>query len=100
MKNNIYHLSTILFLVAFSKAAEEKYLLVEIADEDLANYVKNSKSLKEYPGVSQNMGMRAAWKAPEKSKNTRHTFLSNHNIHKSSCVLCFWAAGSLIDRFY
>ena len=84
----MYHLSTILFLVAFSKAAEEKYLLVEIADEDLANYVKNS-------GVSQNMGMRAAWKAPEKSKNTRHTFLSNHNIHKSSCVLCFFGLQAL-----
>ena len=96
MKINIYHLSTILFLVAFSKAAEEKYLLVEIADEDLANYVKNSNS----PGLSQNTGMRAAWQPPEKRKNTRHTFLSNHNIHNSLCVLCFWAAGPLIDRFY
>ena len=24
---------------------------------------------------------------------------SNHNIHKSSCVLCFWASDPLIDRF-
>ena len=53
MKINIYHLSTILFLVAFTKAAEEKYLLVEIADEDLANFVKNSKSLKESPEISK-----------------------------------------------
>ena len=54
MKNNIYHLLTILFFVAFSKATKEKYLLVEIADEDLANYVKNSKSLKESPEISKN----------------------------------------------
>ena len=27
-------------------------------------------------------------------------FLSNHNIHKSSCRLCFWASNPLIDRFY
>ena len=26
-------------------------------------------------------------------------FLSNHNIHKSSCGLCFWASDALIDRF-
>ena len=26
-------------------------------------------------------------------------FLSNHNVHKSSCGLCFWAPDSLIDRF-
>ena len=30
----------------------------------------------------------------------RYTFLSNHNIHKSSCGLCFWALDPLIDRFY
>ena len=24
-------------------------------------------------------------------------FSSNHNIHKSSCVLCFWASDPLID---
>ena len=53
MNNNIYHLLTILFLVAFSKATKEKYLLVEIADEDLANFVKNSKSLKESPEISK-----------------------------------------------
>ena len=27
-------------------------------------------------------------------------FLSNHNIHKSLCGLCFWASDPLIDRFY
>ena len=28
-------------------------------------------------------------------------FSSNHNIHKSSCHLCFfWATDPLIDRFY
>ena len=27
-------------------------------------------------------------------------FPSNHNIHKSSYGLCFWASGPLIDRFY
>ena len=27
-------------------------------------------------------------------------FPSNHNIHKSSCGLCFWASNHLIDRFY
>ena len=27
-------------------------------------------------------------------------FSSNHNIHKSSCSLCFWASDPLIDRFY
>ena len=27
-------------------------------------------------------------------------FSSNHNIHKSSCGLCFWALDPLIDRFY
>ena len=27
-------------------------------------------------------------------------FSSNHNIHKSSCGLCFWASDPLIDRFY
>ena len=26
-------------------------------------------------------------------------FLSNHNIHKSSCDLSFWALDPLIDRF-
>ena len=26
-------------------------------------------------------------------------FLSNHNIHKSSHGLCFWASDTLIDRF-
>ena len=26
-------------------------------------------------------------------------FSSNHNIHKSSCVLCFWASDPLIERF-
>ena len=25
-------------------------------------------------------------------------FLSNHNIHKSLCGLCFWASESLIER--
>ena len=27
-------------------------------------------------------------------------FSSNHNIHKSSCGLCFWASDPLIDKFY
>ena len=27
-------------------------------------------------------------------------FPSNHNIHKSSYGLCFWASDPLIDRFY
>ena len=27
-------------------------------------------------------------------------FSSNHNIHKSSCGLCFWASDLFIDRFY
>ena len=27
-------------------------------------------------------------------------FSSNHNIHKSSCGLCFWASDTLIDIFY
>ena len=27
-------------------------------------------------------------------------FPSNHNIHKSSYDLCFWAFDPLIDRFY
>ena len=26
-------------------------------------------------------------------------FSSNHNIHKSSCGLCFWASDPLIERF-
>ena len=26
-------------------------------------------------------------------------FSSNHNIHKSSCGLCFWASDPLIKRF-
>ena len=30
----------------------------------------------------------------------RYTFSSNHNIHKSSCGLCFCAPDPLIDRFY
>ena len=32
--------------------------------------------------------------------DTRYTFPSNHNIHKSSCGLCFWTSNPLIDRFY
>ena len=32
-------------------------------------------------------------------KNIRYTFSSNHNIHKSSCGLCFWASDPLINRF-
>ena len=28
------------------------------------------------------------------------TFLSNHNIHKRSCGICFWASDPLIDRSY
>ena len=27
-------------------------------------------------------------------------FLSNHNIHKSSCGLCFYASDPLIERDY
>ena len=27
-------------------------------------------------------------------------FSSNHNIHKSSCGLCFWASDPFIDRYY
>ena len=27
-------------------------------------------------------------------------FTSNHNIHKNSYGLCFWASDPLIDRFY
>ena len=27
-------------------------------------------------------------------------FSSNHNIHKCSCELCFWASDPVIDRFY
>ena len=27
-------------------------------------------------------------------------FLSNHNINKSLCGLCFWASDPLLDRFY
>ena len=27
-------------------------------------------------------------------------FSSNHNIHKSSWDVCFWASDPLIDRFY
>ena len=27
-------------------------------------------------------------------------FPLNHNIHRSSCGLCFWASDPLIDRFY
>ena len=30
----------------------------------------------------------------------RLIFSSNHNINKSLCGLCFWAADPLIDRFY
>ena len=30
----------------------------------------------------------------------RYTFLSNHNIHKRSCGLCFLAPDPLINRFY
>ena len=26
-------------------------------------------------------------------------FSSNHNIHKSTCGLCFWASDPLLDRF-
>ena len=29
----------------------------------------------------------------------KYTFLSNHNIHKSSCGLCFCTSDPLIDRF-
>ena len=27
-------------------------------------------------------------------------FSSNHNIHKSSSGLCFWASDPIIDKFY
>ena len=27
-------------------------------------------------------------------------FLSNHNVHKSLCGLCFWASDPLIERDY
>ena len=30
----------------------------------------------------------------------RHTFSSNHNIHKSLYGLCFWVSDPLINRFY
>ena len=30
----------------------------------------------------------------------RYTFMSNHNIHKNLCGLCFWASDPLIERFY
>ena len=29
-----------------------------------------------------------------------YLFLSNHNVHKSSLGLCFWAPDTLINRFY
>ena len=29
----------------------------------------------------------------------KYIFSSNHNIHKSSCVPCFWASDPLINRF-
>ena len=31
---------------------------------------------------------------------TRHTFQSDHNIHKRLCGHCFWASDPSIDRFY
>ena len=31
-------------------------------------------------------------------KNIKHTFSSNHNIHKSSGGLCIWASDPLIDK--
>ena len=34
------------------------------------------------------------------SMNFRYTFLSNHNIHKGLCGLCFWASDPLIEGFY
>ena len=30
----------------------------------------------------------------------RYTFSSNHNIHKGSCGLCFWASDPYIERIY
>ena len=35
----------------------------------------------------------------EYQRYVRYIFSSNHNIHKSSCGLCFWAPDPLIDRF-
>ena len=32
--------------------------------------------------------------------NSIYTLSSNHNIHKSSCGLCFLVSDPLIDRFY
>ena len=32
--------------------------------------------------------------------NARYIFSSNHNIHKSSCCLCFWASDILINKLY
>ena len=32
----------------------------------------------------------------EERKLVRYTFLSNHNVHKSLCGLCFWAPQPLI----
>ena len=32
--------------------------------------------------------------------DARYTFLSNHNVPKSSYGLCFWTLDPLIDRFY
>ena len=29
-----------------------------------------------------------------------YTFSSNHNIHKSSYGLCFWASYHLVEQFY
>ena len=35
-----------------------------------------------------------------KAPNVDILFSSNHNIHKSSCGLCFWASDPSINRFY
>ena len=35
-----------------------------------------------------------------KSSELDILFSSNHNIHKSSCGLCFWASDTLINWFY
>ena len=89
---------------ACSGGDEDKYRIVRKTDEgDKQLVVATEETAKMY--CRTNVPWKKCWwKPPRNGVRQVSTldilFSSNHNIHKSSCGLYFWASDPLIDRFY
>ena len=88
---------------ACSGGDEDKYRIVRKTDEgDKQLVVATEETAKMY--CRTNVPWKKCWwKPPRNGVRQVSTldilFSSNHNIHKSSCGLYFWASDPLIDRF-